>query len=152
MLESIGQSGSRSFSKTAGPADGKERSDSPRQALLRARERILDEVLRISRPAPAGAPEASGDEADRAREESSRNLSLLLTARGHQKLRILEEALEKVEAGTYGICEECDEPIGAGRLKAMPLARLCVACQAAREKEPAAPPPRERILFPEEEG
>ncbi|MGE5252410.1 MAG: TraR/DksA family transcriptional regulator, partial [Planctomycetaceae bacterium] len=43
--------------------------------------------------------------------------------------------LEKVSEGTYGVCEECGERIGSGRLKVMPLARLCVSCQAKFEKE-----------------
>ena len=49
----------------------------------------------------------------------------------------IEEALEKVREGTYGVCEECGDEIGAGRLKAMPLARLCVPCQSRLEKETA---------------
>ncbi len=42
---------------------------------------------------------------------------------------MIKEALEKIEKGEYGACEECREEIGQGRLKAMPLAKLCVNCQ-----------------------
>jgi len=44
-------------------------------------------------------------------------------------------ALRKIDEGTYGICEECEEEIPIGRLKAMPDARYCIACQMALEKE-----------------
>lgn len=62
-----------------------------------------------------------------------------------------EEALEKIEKGTYGICKECDDPIGPGPLKAMPLAKLCVVCQSILEKEPKPPRHQEEHLFPDEE-
>jgi len=43
--------------------------------------------------------------------------------------------LEKIHEGSYGICEECGDKIGAGRLKVMPLAKYCVSCQSKLEKE-----------------
>ena len=57
--------------------------------------------------------------------------------RDKEKLLAIEEALEKIREGTYGVCEECGDEIGAGRLKAMPLAKLCVTCQSRLEKEMA---------------
>ena len=53
---------------------------------------------------------------------------------GLNKESILE-ALQKIDEGTYGICEECEEEIPIGRLKAIPEAKYCVACQMALEKE-----------------
>ncbi len=44
-------------------------------------------------------------------------------------------ALRKIDEGTYGICEECEEEIPIGRLKAMPDARYCITCQMELEKE-----------------
>lgn len=44
-------------------------------------------------------------------------------------------ALRKIDEGTYGICEECEEEISIGRLKAMPDARYCIACQMELERE-----------------
>jgi len=57
--------------------------------------------------------------------------------RDKEKMLAIEEALEKVREGTYGVCEECGDEIGAGRLKAMPLAKLCIPCQSTLEKEQA---------------
>ena len=44
----------------------------------------------------------------------------------------IDNALAKIDAGTYGICERCGRPIGEDRLEAMPAARLCIECASAR--------------------
>jgi DnaK suppressor protein len=151
MADQIMESGGNPL-KGLRPFDEKEMNISARETLSRMREGIFAGALEKPIPESLRIPEDSGDEADQAWEECSRDLSLLLTARNKQKLQALEEAIEKVEEGTYGICEECDEPIGAGRLKAMPLAKLCVACQSIMEKEPKAPGRQEEILFPDEQS
>ena len=46
----------------------------------------------------------------------------------------IEDALQRIDLGEYGICEECEEEIGVGRLKVMPFTRLCVRCQEDLEK------------------
>ena len=81
------------------------------------------------------APSNIGDLVDQAGDERDRELSLLLTGRDKEKLTAINEALEKLDEGTYGVCEECGEKIGEGRIKVMPLAKLCVSCQSKLEKE-----------------
>ncbi len=76
-----------------------------------------------------------GDVVDQAGHERDRELKLLLTDREKGKILAVNEALEKLEKGTYGTCENCGEPISQGRLQAIPLAKLCVACQSGWEKE-----------------
>ena len=76
-----------------------------------------------------------GDLADQAGDERNREVSFLLNGRSKANLMAIEEALKKIEEGTYGICEECDDEIVPGRLKAMPLAKLCLACQSRLEME-----------------
>jgi RNA polymerase-binding transcription factor DksA len=44
----------------------------------------------------------------------------------------IDEALTKLDDGTYGVCENCSRPIGEPRLEAMPAARLCIGCASAR--------------------
>ena len=44
----------------------------------------------------------------------------------------IDEALTKLDQGTYGVCENCSRPIGEPRLEAMPAARLCISCASAR--------------------
>ena len=65
--------------------------------------------------------------------EQSREFNLLLTTREKEKLEQIDAALTRMEAGEYGICEECGEQIPIGRLKAMPFATLCVKCKSKKE-------------------
>ena len=50
------------------------------------------------------------------------------------RLRLVEAALKRCEDGSYGTCQECDEPIGGARLRVRPEAFLCIACQEERER------------------
>jgi RNA polymerase-binding transcription factor DksA len=110
--------------KTLGPLDGRGTNISAREILSRMRKRTFAEVVGKAICECLRIPEDSGDEGAQAWEEYSRDLSLLLPARDKQKLQAIEEAWEKMEKGTYGICEECEDPIGGSRLKVMPLVRL----------------------------
>jgi RNA polymerase-binding protein DksA len=58
--------------------------------------------------------------------ERSQVQALVRQAREH--LAEIDAALERVEAGTYGTCEDCGRPIGAGRLEARAVARTCISC------------------------
>lgn len=106
-----------------------------KKILLDMRQKLIDEISE-SRFSESLVPSSDiGDLIDQAGDERERELSLLLTSREKEKLSAINEALEKIEEGTYGICEECGERIGLGRLKVMPLARLCVSCQSKFEEE-----------------
>lgn len=89
-----------------------------------------------------------GDIFDDADLEQTRELNLLLGTRERQKLDQIESALSRMEQGEYGFCEDCEENIPAGRLKAMPFATLCVKCKSEREsmEGPNAP------IYVEEKG
>jgi DnaK suppressor protein len=78
--------------------------------------------------------EPSGDIYDQASSERDRELGLLLGDREREKLHAIDEALLRIDEDEYGICEECEEEIPLGRLKAMPFARHCVRCKADLEK------------------
>ncbi len=78
--------------------------------------------------------EPSGDIYDQASSERDRELGLLLGDREREKLHSIDEALLRIREGEYGICEECEEEIPLGRLKAMPFARHCVRCKSDLEK------------------
>ncbi len=70
-----------------------------------------------------------GDEIDLATGEISRELDAKITMRQHRQLKEIEDALERIKLGEYGICEDCGEPIPEQRLRLFPAARLCVKCQ-----------------------
>lgn len=78
--------------------------------------------------------EPSGDIYDQASSERDRELGLLLGDREREKLHSIDEALLRIDEDEYGICEECEEEIPLGRLKAMPFARHCVKCKSDLEK------------------
>jgi len=78
--------------------------------------------------------EPSGDIYDQASSERDRELGLLLGDREREKLHAIDEALLRIDENEYGVCEECEEEIPLGRLKAMPFARHCVRCKSDLEK------------------
>lgn len=67
--------------------------------------------------------------------DRDKDLLHIIGEREREKLLKIEEALQKIKEGTYGICEECGNFIGEGRLRVMPFATLCVDCKNRREKE-----------------
>lgn len=106
-----------------------------RKLLLEMREKLIAEISENPIPESLAASSDIGDLVDQAGDERDRELSLLLTGRDKEKLLAINEALEKLKEGTYGICEECGDKIGQGRLKVMPLAKYCVNCQSKIERE-----------------
>ena len=72
-------------------------------------------------------------------EEFSKRESLL------QRLRELTQAEERIRQGTYGLCEECGDPIPPARLRALPRTRLCVPCAETAERREAVGRVRQRI-------
>jgi DnaK suppressor protein len=117
----------------ARPGNGE--NESVRKALLEMRAKLLAESAETRIPETLAATAEIGDLVDQAGDERDRELSLLLTGREKEKLLAINEALEKVSEGSYGVCEECGEMIGPGRLKVMPLAKFCVSCQSNLERD-----------------
>jgi len=81
-----------------------------------------------------GDPEG-GDVCDIASSDRERELRLRLSERERQKLRQIEEALERIEEGTFGNCDECGCKIPIGRLKIMPFTTVCVPCKSREEQK-----------------
>ena len=75
------------------------------------------------------------DPTDRASMESNRNSVLRIRDRERKLIFKIQEALQRLENGEYGICEQCGEEIGIERLKARPVTTLCIACKSDQEIE-----------------
>lgn len=75
------------------------------------------------------------DEADIATNVINQQVTFSIRNQELNKLRQIEVALQKIEEGTYGTCDDCDEYIGAQRLKNQPWANLCIIHAEEREKE-----------------
>lgn len=111
---------------------------SVREKLLGMRRELLRELNKDRQQGREVFQEGGMDSYDLASEERDRELSLLLSDRDREKLQAIQDALDRIEQGTYGICEGCDAEIAEGRLVAMPFTRLCVNCQAREEREQKA--------------
>ncbi|HIJ86506.1 MAG TPA: TraR/DksA family transcriptional regulator [Desulfuromonadales bacterium] len=103
-------------------------------------EKLKEDTVREIRKSVKNGTEAvatiepGGDIYDQASSERDRELGLLLGDREREKIHSIDEALLRINEGDYGICEECDEDIPLGRLKAMPFTRHCVKCKSDLEK------------------
>ena len=75
------------------------------------------------------------DPTDRASLESERNLTLRIRDRERKLRNKIEEALERIESGTFGICEFCEEQIGSERLEARPVTTACINCKESQEED-----------------
>jgi DnaK suppressor protein len=126
------KSGSLNPAKTTRP---EEKVMAARKTILEMKGKLVAEGLGKSLPEDLVRSFDIGDEGDRADNERTHEVSILISSRDKEKLHAIEEALEKIREGTYGVCEECGDEIGSGRLKAMPLAKLCVTCQSRIERE-----------------
>ena len=75
------------------------------------------------------------DPTDRASLESERNLTLRIRDRERKLRKKINEALARIEDGTFGICEDCEEQIGFKRLEARPVTTLCINCKSEQEQD-----------------
>lgn len=75
------------------------------------------------------------DPTDRASLESDRNFTLRIRERERMLIGKIREALDRIEGGTFGICQECGEEISEERLKARPVTTLCINCKKKQETE-----------------
>jgi DnaK suppressor protein len=75
------------------------------------------------------------DATDRASLESDRNFLLRIRERERKLIQKIRDALDRIEKGTYGICEGCGEEISEERLKARPMTTFCIECKKAQEAE-----------------
>lgn len=78
--------------------------------------------------------DAGDDQADAGAKAHEREHELALTYNARELLAQTERALTRIEAGTYGSCESCGEPIGKARLQVFPRATLCVSCKQREER------------------
>ncbi|MEM7167630.1 MAG: TraR/DksA family transcriptional regulator [Planctomycetota bacterium] len=103
-----------------------------RNLLLEKRSRLSGNLTSVSKSAE-GAATGSGDAADLGTEASETETLLSLLENNTSALREIDKALERIDEGTYGICDVTGEPIGRERLKAIPWTRFSIEAQRAME-------------------
>jgi RNA polymerase-binding protein DksA len=99
----------------------------------------LSEEITSTEQALAGLMRDSGDgagddQADTGTKNITRESEMALAANAREMLIQTERALGKLDAGTYGLCENCGNPIGKARMQAFPRATLCVECKQKQER------------------
>ena len=73
------------------------------------------------------------DPADRASHEAERSFELRIRDREHKLIKKIKKALVRIDNGTFGICESCEEEISLNRLKARPVTTQCIDCKTREE-------------------
>ncbi|HET9270688.1 MAG TPA: TraR/DksA family transcriptional regulator [Vicinamibacterales bacterium] len=101
-----------------------------KDGLLRKRGDILA-TSTGTRPLPASMDVNSrqGDLADQASGNNEVHIQLKLKQTDAKILQAIEEALYRLEKGTYGVCRDCGDPIAPARLEAIPWTRVCISCK-----------------------
>lgn len=80
-----------------------------------------------------GPSDSFPDPTDRASLEADRNFMLRIRDREHKLIKKIKKALDRIENGTFGICETCGEDISVNRLKARPVTTQCIDCKTKEE-------------------
>jgi len=106
-----------------------------KRVLLKERSRILSEGDKTLGNGLQQSPDDLPDFADQSSFESDRNFLLRLRDRERKLLAKIDDALQRIEDGSFGTCEECGKEIGLKRLKARPVVTLCIECKTKQEEE-----------------
>ena len=105
-----------------------------REKLLEKRQQITDLYRSDLAAGQASADEGTEDIVDRANNSYNREFMFSLSDTERQLLIQVDEALGRMDAGTFGSCIHCGRQIGEKRLEAVPWARYCIDCQELKEK------------------
>jgi DnaK suppressor protein len=108
-----------------------------KRKLLEIRRDLLGQVERKKLYSKEVGEDGIPDSGDVAAYSYSKEVLMGLGENERTKLRLVEEALAKIDEGTYGVCERCEEAIPVKRLELLPFTRYCVQCQTELERESA---------------
>jgi DnaK suppressor protein len=116
----------------------KARNEELRKMLIELRDGILSKIAQVMGTKLDEDPRMSTlstlDIGDLSQLDFDENIDYTLLNMQIERLREVEDALDRLEEGTYGICEECGAVINLERLKVLPFTTYCVQCQERREK------------------
>lgn len=111
-----------------------------KELLIKQKEQLAGGLNHIAKDASKSQRDSSGDisvyayhMADIATDHYDREMSMNIATSERKVLLDIEDALKRIEDGSYGDCLECGSPISARRLKALPYAQYCIACQQKKE-------------------
>jgi DnaK suppressor protein len=106
-----------------------------KKKLIKQRSELLSEAEQTLNSKISTEKESFPDPTDQAVAELDNNFLLRLRGREQKLLKKIDEAIARIEGGTYGVCESCGEQISIKRLEARPVTTLCIECKTLQEKE-----------------
>ena len=114
------------------------KTEQARALLESEKKRIDEELAQLSLDAKSNDVRREGSPFGKREEEATESLEfekrLALEKQLYEQLADIDHALQKIEDGTYGMCDGCGQPIAANRLEALPQASLCIECKAKNAK------------------
>jgi len=105
-----------------------------RLALVKKQKEMLDSFVRDRAAGNAQPDDGIQDLADKAASAYSKELNFSLSDAERETLVLIEEALDRFEAGNYGVCTNCGVALSEKRLQAVPWTPFCIDCQEMQEK------------------
>ncbi len=105
-----------------------------RDKLLNRREGLVGQVQEAEAYSRERDSEATQDPADMAANAYTKELLVSMSDNDRQLLNLIDESLERIEAGNYGKCVRCESALPEKRLEALPWARHCMPCQDLQER------------------
>ena len=116
-----------------------------RKRLESERIRLDEELRQLEASGTSSGERREGSPFGKREEEAAETLELekrlTMENRLREQISEIDHALKKFEAGTYGSCENCGQPIVPARLEALPQAKLCINCKAQQAKNAKSKPP-----------
>jgi DnaK suppressor protein len=106
-----------------------------KKKLLKQRKDLLTEAVQTLNIKISTEKESFPDPTDQAVAELDNNFLLRLRGREQKLLKKIDDAISRIDSGTYGVCESCGGDISIKRLEARPVTTLCIECKTRQEEE-----------------
>jgi len=113
-----------------------------RQLLITERAKFANEIRSIAQETSKSPRDASGDlsgytvhMADMSADTYDREMTTNMLSNEQEILYQIDDALKRLDDGSFGLCQQCNQPIAMSRLKAVPYASHCINCQRTKEQQ-----------------
>ncbi|MGQ9672921.1 MAG: TraR/DksA family transcriptional regulator [Candidatus Aminicenantales bacterium] len=106
-----------------------------RKTLLQEKEKIVKKLSQFYTESKEVEPDIAQDVVDKAETSYTKEFLLSLSHAEREQLRLIDEALRRLETPDFGVCQLCGQKIGKKRLDALPWTPYCINCQQKKEEE-----------------
>jgi len=118
----------------AAKAPKRDTTDRAKKRLVQKRDELLADLVKNREVSDETIDESAQDMADRATSAYTKEFAYSLSETDRKTLLLIDQALGRIEAGTYGTCVHCGQPVQEKRIEAVPWARHCLDCQELQDK------------------